>query len=66
MRRLKILWLCDAAAVVTMVARDELAEQECHEGDAMRMKILLGVLLVAAVGGVAAQKLEPLHPGCGK
>lgn len=27
----------------------------------MRMKIFLGVLLVAAVGGVAAQKLEPLH-----
>ncbi len=27
----------------------------------MRMKILLGVLLVCAVGGVAAQSLEPLH-----
>ena len=27
----------------------------------MRMKILLGVLLVFAVGGLAAQSLEPLH-----
>lgn len=27
----------------------------------MRMKILLGVLLVFAVGGLAAQKMEPLH-----
>ena len=27
----------------------------------MRMKILLGVLLVCAVGGVAAHSLEPLH-----
>ena len=44
------------------------AGQEGHEGDGMRMKILLGILLVVAAGGVAAQKLEPFtsSPGCGK